>query len=77
MKWYYETHSLKRVCDDFIQEFLNSASSSNHAVLNLITKFENEHTLYDLSHLGRPSVVTPVKREVSAKNVVECHTTSS
>ncbi len=27
-KWYYETHLLKRVSDDFIQEFTNSASPS-------------------------------------------------
>ncbi len=33
----YETHSLKRVCDDFIQEFLNCISSS-HAVQDLIKK---------------------------------------
>ncbi len=36
VKWYYEAHSLKSTCDDFIQEFLNSVSPSNRAILNLI-----------------------------------------
>ncbi len=38
VKWYYETCLLKYVCDTFIQEFPNSVSPSNHAILNLILK---------------------------------------
>ncbi len=37
-KWYYETHSLKCVCDDFIQELRNSMTSSNHTIQNSIKK---------------------------------------
>ncbi len=54
VKWHYETHLLKRVCEDFIQEFLNSVSPSSHAILNLIKKFKNEYMLDDLPHLGNP-----------------------
>ncbi len=36
VKQYYETHSLKHVRNDFIQEFLNLVSSFNRAVLNFI-----------------------------------------
>ncbi len=32
VKQYYETHLLKCVCDDFIQEFPNSASLSNRII---------------------------------------------
>ncbi len=48
VKRYYETHSLKHVCNNFIEEFSNSVSPSNHAILNSIKKFENEHTLDNL-----------------------------
>ncbi len=34
VKLYYETHSLKRIHNDFIQEFLNSESLYSHATLN-------------------------------------------
>ncbi len=77
MKWYNETHSLKHICDDFIQIFLNSVSASNYAKPNLIKKFENTHTLDDLPHPGQPSVVIFEKRETIAKNVTEHPTTSS
>ncbi len=40
LKQYYETNLLKRVCDEFIQEFPNSKSPSNLAVLNLFKKLE-------------------------------------
>ncbi len=36
VKQYYETHSLKHVRNDFMQEFPNFVSPSNHATLNLI-----------------------------------------
>ncbi len=49
VKWYCETHSLKSVHDDFIQEFLNSVSSSNYAILNLI--FLNSKTDIKLNEL--------------------------
>ncbi len=48
-----------------------------HAVLNLKKNFENKHASDDLHCLGQPSVVTSEKREAIAKNVMECHTTSS
>ncbi len=38
VKQYNEIHLLEYVCDDLILEFLNSASPSNHATLNLIKK---------------------------------------
>ncbi len=83
VKWYHETHSLKLVHHDFIQEFPNSVSLSNHAKLNLI-KFENEYTLDDLpfslSDLlcsGWPSVVISEKRKAITKNVTEHPTASS
>ncbi len=38
VKRYYEIHLLKRVRNDFIQEFLNSVHPPNHAILNLILK---------------------------------------
>ncbi len=58
VKWYHETHSLKCVPTDLIQEFLNSICQSNLTILNLLTKIEYEHTLDNLPHLGQPSVVT-------------------
>ncbi len=48
VKRYYETHSLKCIRDDFTQEFPNFVSSLNHAILNLIKKFKNEHLFDDL-----------------------------
>ncbi len=47
---YNETHLLKCVRDDFMQKCLNSVSPSNHAIPNLIKKFENESRLDDILH---------------------------
>ncbi len=77
VKWNYETHSLERVYDNFIQEFPNSVSLFNHNMLNLIKKFEYKHTPNDVPHLGQPSMGTSEKRVVMAKNVMERTTTSS
>ncbi len=38
VKQYYESHSLKYVRDDFIQEFPNSISPSYHTILNLTVR---------------------------------------
>ncbi len=77
VNWDYETHSLKRVCDDFILEFPNSVSLSNHKILNLIKNFENKHIFNDLPHSGWVSVVISEKMKVIAKNDTEHLTTSS
>ncbi len=50
VKQCYKIHLSKCVCDDFIQEFPNSLSLSNHAVLNLIKKCENKHACTDLPY---------------------------
>ncbi len=71
VKQYYGTHLLKCVCADFIQEFPNSVSPSNNAILNLMKKIENKCALHDLPQLGCLSVVTTEKREAIAKNVTE------
>ncbi len=69
-------HSLKRVCDDYKQVFPNSASPSNHAILNLIKNLKTNIMLDDLPRLRRLSVVMSEKREVIVKNVTECFTST-
>ncbi len=71
VKWYYETHSLKRVCDDFIQEFLNSVSLSNHAVLNLIFKKSKMNTGSMIYHIQDNHLWWPQRKERS--DCKECH----
>ncbi len=63
-------HLLKRVCDNFIQEFPNSVSPPGHVILNLIFKKSKTNAIDDLPCLEQTSVVT------SEKNVIECATTS-
>ncbi len=69
VKRYHEAHSLIRVCADFVQEFPNSVSRSNHAILNLILKIQKWTRWFTVLGI---SIYGDI-----AKNVTERSTTSS
>ncbi len=75
IKRYYQSCSIKEVKNDFTQEFLDAAVPTKKAILDLVWKFETEHTLDDLSRTRRPTVHTPAKKEAVKNDMMCCSLT--
>ncbi len=69
IKCYYQTGSLKRVRETFEVEFPDVSPPGNKAILHIVKKFENHHTVSDLRRSGRTSVRTEESKE-KIRNVV-------